>query len=98
MVGHQAWYAGVALVVATLAATMRGRPRAGALGHVLALGVGLTWASNVLGASGTFVPGLFLALVATAYGWRERHNLGLTLLTAGAAADVVLLGHLLTSA
>jgi len=36
-VGHLVWYAGVALVLAALTRTMRGRARPGPLGHVLAL-------------------------------------------------------------
>ena len=49
-VGHAIWYAGVALVVAALARTMAGRPRPPLLAHLLALAVGVTWATNAVGA------------------------------------------------
>lgn len=89
VVGHAIWYAGVALLVAALAATMRGRPRPPWIGYALAVGVGLTWATNALG-GGPVVPALALALGACWWGWRERSGLGVVLLV-GFAPGVALL-------
>jgi hypothetical protein len=98
-VGHDIWYAGVAVVAAALASTMRGRPRTGTLGYALGVAVGLTWASNALGATaGAVVLGLLGAVVAATYGWRHRTDLDVVLLAAGAAALVVLAGDLLVNA
>jgi hypothetical protein len=58
-VGHLVWYAGVAVVVAALAAGMaRERSPSGFLAPVLALAVGVTWATNAAGGDGTTWPGL----------------------------------------
>jgi hypothetical protein len=73
VVGHHLWYLGVAFVAAALADTMTGRPRPGAVGYLLALAVGLTWASNAVG-GGTVVMSLGLAAVASAYGWVRRRS------------------------
>lgn len=78
-VGHHIWFAGVALVLAALALTMTGKPRPPIPGHVLALAVGLTWASNAVG-GGTEAFSLFVALAATAFGWRHRDGLAVLLL------------------
>ena len=94
VVGHYVWFAGVALVAAALATTMAGRPRPHPVGYALALGVGLTWASNAVG-GGTVVFSLLLAVVAAAVGWRRRGWLGEVLLVAGASAVVVLVVGLL---
>jgi hypothetical protein len=71
-VGHWTWYAGVAVVFATLASTLRERPptrNPGAL--LLAVAVGLTWGTNAAG--GHFVvPSLVLDAVAL--GWSYRHR------------------------
>jgi hypothetical protein len=96
VVGHEIWYAGVALVVAALARTMSDRPRPGPVGLALAILAGLTWASNAIG-GGTEVFSLALACVATAYGWQRRHTLELTLLVAGVVSVVVLLVDLVAS-
>ncbi|WP_193604935.1 hypothetical protein [Nocardioides dongkuii] len=80
VVGHAVWYAGVALVLAALALTMRGRPRPGPVGHLLAVGVGLTWATNALG-GGPLLPALVVALAASGWGWTRRRELGVVLLT-----------------
>ena len=88
-VGHLVWYAGVALVLAALARTMVGEPRAGALGHLLALAVGLTWASNAAG-GGTVVPSLVIAIGAVAFGWRHRSGLAGVLVTGFVPAVLVL--------
>jgi hypothetical protein len=68
IVGHHVWCAGTALVLLALARTMPGSPRPAAVGYVLALGVGLTWASNAVGGH-TGLLSLLVALVASAFGW-----------------------------
>ncbi|MBI2242837.1 MAG: hypothetical protein HYU55_02385 [Nocardioides sp.] len=93
VVGHSIWYAGVALVLAALAATMRRRPWPHPAGHLLALAAGLTWASNSVG-GGTEWLGLAVALVAAAWGWRRRHELAVVLLFGFLPAAVVLLVEL----
>jgi uncharacterized membrane protein YagU involved in acid resistance len=92
VVGHYIWYAGVALVVVSLAMTMAGRSRPPALGYALAALAGLTWASNAVG-GGTVVFSLVLALVAAAYGFRRRQDLTVVLAVAGTVAVVTLIGH-----
>ncbi len=79
VVGHLVWFVGVALVLAALALTMIGRPRPGAVGYVLAVGAGLTWASNAMG-GGTLLLSLAVAVAAAAFGWRRRRELGVVLL------------------
>jgi uncharacterized membrane protein len=79
VVGHHVWFAGVALLLAALAKTMSGRPRPGPVGYALALGVGLTWATNAVG-GGTELFSLAVAVVATAHGWLHRRELGVVLL------------------
>lgn len=93
VVGHAIWYAGVALIVGALADTMRGRPRPHPVGYPLAIGVGLTWASNAVG-GGTVVPALLLLLVACWWGWRRRAELGVVLLVGAVPGVVLLLGEL----
>ena len=88
-VGHLVWYSGVALVIAALTATMRGRGRPGVVGWVLALAVGLTWASNAVG-GGTEWFSLAVALAACWVGWRHRRDLRVVLLVGFAPAAVVL--------
>ena len=88
-VGHVVWYAGVALVVAALALTMRGKPRPQPFGYGLAVGAGLTWASNAVG-GGTVPLSLAVAVTAVGFGWRRRHELGVVLLVGFLPAVVVL--------
>lgn len=95
VVGHAVWYAGVALVLAALAATMRGRPRPHPVGYLLALGVGLTWASNAVG-GGTVVPALLVALAASWWGWRRRRELAVVLLVGFLPGAVALVVELIT--
>lgn len=90
VVGHEIWYAGVALVVVALALSMPGRPRPGWVGYLLAVAVGATWASNAVG-GGTVVAGLVVAVGFALWGWRHRRDLGVTLLVAFAPAAVFLL-------
>jgi hypothetical protein len=91
VVGHYIWYAGVAIIVAALAATMRDRPRPTVIGWTLSALVGLTWASNALGGE-TAVSSFLLAVAASAYGWTRPRELSIVLTVAGATAAVVLLG------
>lgn len=95
VVGHAIWYAGVALVVGALAATMRGRPRPPWPAYPLALGVGLTWATNALG-GGTVVPALAACVAAAVWGWRRRQELGVVLLVGFLPGALLLVGALLS--
>ena len=89
IVGHLIWYVGTALVLLALARTMPGRPRCGPVGYVLAVVVGLTWASNAVGGH-TEVLSLAVALVAAWFGWSHRRGLGETLLVGFLPSAVVL--------
>lgn len=80
--GHEIWYAGVALVVVALAMTMPERPRPAPVGYLLAALAGLTWGSNAVG-GGTEVLSATLAVAAAAYGWKNRDDLRLVLAVAG---------------
>ena len=93
VVGHYVWFAGVALVAAALVRTMAVRPRPSPVGYLLALAVGLTWASNAVG-GGTVIASLLVAAAATAYGWTRRHELGLVLAVSGLPAVAVLVTDL----
>lgn len=90
-VGHLLWYAGVALVMAAVVTTLhdRARPvRPGA--HLLALAVGLTWATNAVG-GGLRVPALVLALGGAGYGFLRRASCTCLLLPAGLGAAGLLI-------
>jgi len=89
VVGHYVWFAGVALLLAALTSTMSGRPRPHPAGYVLAVAVGLTWATNAVG-GGTVVFSLAIALAAAAYGWIQRRELGVVLLVGYLPAAVFL--------
>lgn len=93
VVSHYVGFVGVALVLAAVARTMVGRPRPHPVGYVLALGVGLTWATNAVG-GGTLVFSLVVALAAAAFGWARRRELGVVLLVGFGPAAVVLVGEL----
>jgi hypothetical protein len=93
VVGHQVWFLGVALVLAALASTMIGRPQPSPVSYLLALAVGLTWASNAVG-GGTEVFSLVVALVACGFGWTHRRGLGVTLLVGFLPAALVLVVEL----
>lgn len=95
-VGHHVWFAGVALVLAAIAATMAGRPRPPVVGHLLALGVGVTWGTNAVG-GGTEAFSLVVALAASAYGWLHRRDLRVVLLVACLPAVLLLVGNLVRS-
>ena len=79
VVGHLVWYTGVALILAAVARTMPGRQRPGIVGYVLAVLVGLTWATNAAG-GGTELLSAAVALLAAGFGWRHRQDLRVTLL------------------
>ena len=90
VVGHYVWYTGVAMVTAAVAATMTGRRRPRHPGsYVLAVAVGVTWATSAIGA-GALLPGLLLALCAVAYGWRHRSHLPVVLVVGYTPAVIVL--------
>ncbi|HCB07951.1 MAG TPA: hypothetical protein PLZ93_17205 [Nocardioides sp.] len=87
-VGHWTWYAGVAVVAATLASTLVDRPvPTNPLAWVLALAVGATWGTNATGGEFTW-PGLALAVVAIWWGVRHRRDRGVLLVAVGAAGVV----------
>lgn len=89
VVSHYLWFAGVALVVASLIPPMRRLPRPGPVAWLLSLGVATTWATNAVG--GHTVPlGFTLGVAATVYGARHRDDLRLVL-TAFAPATIGLL-------
>jgi len=92
LAGHGIWYAGAAVVMFVLAATMaRESPRAHPLGVLAALGAGATWATNVLG--GHTIPlAIVVALAGIGWGWTRRHTVAWLTGIAGAAALVVLAG------
>jgi hypothetical protein len=95
VVGHQVWFVGVALVLAALASTTIGRPHPTPVGHVLALAVGLTWASNAVG-GGTELFSVVVAAGACAFGWTRRRELGVVFLVGFLPAVAVLVVELLT--
>jgi hypothetical protein len=87
-VGHWVWYAGVAVITATLASTLVERPvPRNPLAWLLALAVGVTWGTNATGGEFTWV-GAALAVVAAGWGWRHRHDGGALMGTVGAAGVV----------
>jgi hypothetical protein len=87
-VGHAIWYAGVAVVAATLASTMAGR-RTGWVAWPLALAVGATWGTNATGGHFT-VPGALVAVLALGWGLVHRRDQRLVLALAGGAALVAI--------
>jgi hypothetical protein len=89
VVGHAIWYAGVALVLLALARTMVGRDRPGWVGYLLALAVGLTWATNVMGGGPPMLAG-FVAAFACVFGWQHRDGLPVVLLVGFAPVIPVL--------
>jgi hypothetical protein len=89
VVGHAIWYSGVALVLLALARTMVGRDRPGLIGYLLAIAVGLTWATNALGGGPPVLAG-FVAVLACAFGWRHRDGLPSVLLVGFAPVIPVL--------
>jgi hypothetical protein len=93
VVGHHLWYAGVALVLAALALTMVDRPRPHPLGHLLAVAVGVTWATNAVG-GGTVVLSLPVALAAVVFGWAHRTGLAGVLFVGFVPAVAVLVVQL----
>ncbi len=75
-VGHWVWYAGVAVIAATLASTLVERPvPRHPLAWLLAVAVGATWGTNATGGEFTWA-GAALAVVACGWGLRHRHDRG----------------------
>lgn len=92
VLGHYVWYAGLALLVVALARRLVASPAPpGLVPVVLALAVGLTWATNGL-EGGTAVASLALAVALAAWGVRSRRTAGSLLLWAYAPAVAVLAG------
>jgi hypothetical protein len=87
-VGHSVWYAGVAVIAATLASTLveRAVPRH-PLAWLLAVAVGATWGTNATGGELTWA-GAVLALVAGGWGLRHRRDGGVLLVGVGLAGVV----------
>ncbi|MFL6132649.1 MAG: hypothetical protein ACJ72A_07600 [Nocardioidaceae bacterium] len=87
-VGHWLWYAGVAIVTATLCTTLRDRPPArNAFAWLLAAAVGVTWGTNATGGELTWA-GAALATLAAVWGVRHRHDRAGLMGTVGAAGVV----------
>lgn len=93
VVSHYVWFFGVALVLAALTRTMVGRPRPHPAAYVLAVGVGVTWASNAVG-GGTVIFSLVVALAAAIFGWTRRRELGIVMLVGSVVAVAILVGEL----
>jgi hypothetical protein len=88
-VGHWVWFAGVAVIAATLASTLVERPVPGnALAWLLAIAVGATWGSNANGGHFAWA-GAVLAVAAAVWGWRHRRDRGVLMATVGASGAVV---------
>ena len=91
-VGHYLWYAGFAVLVAALAATVHDRPmRGGLLSYALALLVGFTHFTNSVEGQ-TPVMGIAVAAGFAVWGFTSRHDLGRLLLVAYGFALVLLIG------
>jgi hypothetical protein len=87
-VGHWVWYAGVAIIAATLASTLVDRPvPRQPLAWLLAVAVGVTWGTNATGGEFTWA-GAALALLACGWGLRHRHDAGVLLVGVGLAGVV----------
>jgi hypothetical protein len=93
VVGHYAWYLGVALVVAALAAAFARQAAPYRISaDVLAVLVGVTHATNSL-EGGTAVFGMLVAGIFCGWGWLTRAGLGRLLLVAYSVGLVVLVGY-----
>ena len=94
VVSHHLWYAGLTLIVVALARACRGRQlRINVLGWGLAIGVGLTYATNALG-GGTAPASLVAALVLTTWGARRHQEaVGRVLLLTYGLGAAVLIGY-----
>ncbi len=91
VVGHWVWYAGLAVLVVCLVLASADRPfRTPAAAHLLAAGVGATWATNAL-EGGTAPGSLLVALALSAWGWRLRDRAPGQLLLAAFPLAVLLL-------
>ena len=93
VVGHYVWYAGLALLVVALARAARGaRLPTGTVACLLAVGVGVTWATNAL-EGGTAVASLVTAVALALWGWRRGDDAGRLLLVAYLPAVLVLAAY-----
>lgn len=92
VVGHYVWYAGFWLLVVALAlAVADRRPRGGIGGHVLALLVGLTHATNSIEGQTAWL-GLVVAVLFTGWGLLTRDGMGRYLASTYGFALVLLIG------
>jgi hypothetical protein len=90
--GHHIWYAGVALVFASLGLALARLPAVGGLAPVvLAFLTGLTFTTNALEGQ-TAVMGIAVAAGFSLWGWRTRQSLGRLMLVAFGSALVMLVG------
>lgn len=94
VVGHAIWYAGLGLLVLALIRALDAVPlKVAPIGWLVAVGVGLTVASNAV-AGGTMAGSLPVSLVLAGYGARRRDALGRLLLATLGAAALILVGAL----
>jgi hypothetical protein len=97
MVGHLTWYLGAAVVLAALAGGMARRPGpVPPTGMLLAVGIGVTWATNALG-GGTSWFSLPVAVALSLFGWRRRDTLAAALPVAFVPAAALLIVAALVS-
>ena len=97
VVSHYVWFAGVALVLAALMHTMVGRSRPHPAGYVLAVAVGVTWATNAVG-GGTVIVSFAVAIAASIFGWTRRRELVRVMLVGFLPAVAILAGELVRQA
>lgn len=92
VIGHYVWYAGLALLVVVLARRLAAEPSPrGPIPALLAIAVGLTWATNAL-EGGTAVASMLVAIGLAVWGLRTRRTAGRLLIWAYAPAVALLAG------
>ncbi len=94
VVGHYVWYAGLAVLIAACASSVRGRSL-GVPAPALAIGgaiTGLTWATNGL-EGGTAVFSLVCAVVVLVWAVRSDAGPRLALVAGGVVAAAILFGY-----